>query len=67
MTYDAWLERPYQTHYAQNDAYFDWCESNDLDPEEDHWDEWQTSLEDAAEDAAIARWEYERENPREDY
>lgn len=31
--YDSWLEAPYQQMMAESDAYYDWCEANDLDPE----------------------------------
>lgn len=31
--FDAWLESPYQEGIAAADAYYDWCEAHDLDPE----------------------------------
>lgn len=33
--YDAWLERPYQDMIAEADAFYDWCEANDIDPDSD--------------------------------
>lgn len=32
--YDQWLERPYQDMIEESDRYFDWCEDNDLDPDD---------------------------------
>lgn len=30
---DAWLERPYVKAAAEADAFFDWCEREDVDPD----------------------------------
>lgn len=32
--YDAWLERPYQEMCEAADAFVDWCEANDIDPDD---------------------------------
>lgn len=31
--YDAWLERPYQDMMDESDRYYQWCEDNDMDPD----------------------------------
>lgn len=33
--YDSWLEAPYQQMCAESDAFYDFCEANDIDPEKD--------------------------------
>lgn len=42
--YDAWLEAPYQQMMAEADAFYEWCEANDVDSEnpeaEDLYMEW---------------------------
>lgn len=68
--YDGWLEAPYQKHYADEAAYVDWCEDNDIDADDDNWDAWQTAMENAADDAAMERAEAAREDAmfdRDDY
>ena len=58
MSYDGWLEAPYQRMYAEGDAFVDWCERRDIDPEsEDAYDRYQADLDDAREAAAEARAE----------
>jgi hypothetical protein len=32
--YDAWLERPYQDMMDETENFFDWCEDNDIDPDD---------------------------------
>lgn len=60
--YDAWLEEPYQRHYAEADAFITWCEDNDRDPDEDGlWDEYQAYIEEAEADYLIERAESMRE------
>lgn len=49
MSYDSWLERPYQDRYDDAAAYEAWLESEDLDADEDHWDEFVQAMDDAAE------------------
>lgn len=61
-SYDAWLERPYQEAAAEGDAYVNWCEENDLDPGDDHWDDFEQEMADRADDAAIERAEAARED-----
>lgn len=49
--YDRWLEAPY-VEAAQREADYErWCESQDLDPSEDHWDEFDQAMADIADDA----------------
>ena len=31
--YDSWLERPYQDACEAADAFIDWCEDHNIDPE----------------------------------
>lgn len=57
MSYDAWLERPYQERAAESDAYVSWCESNDLDPDDDHWDAFRDAMDQAREDFEVERAE----------
>jgi hypothetical protein len=66
--YDRWLESERDRRDAEGDAYVAWCEENDKDPDDDHWQEWEDYCDDmrddAAERAAEARMEdmvfYER-------
>ena len=67
MNYDAWLEKPYQDRARKEDAYVEWCEDNGLDPNGDHWDEWEQEMYDRAEDAAIEAAEAAREDQDWDY
>lgn len=34
MNYDAWLEEPYQSAAAEDDAFRDWCETFEEDPDD---------------------------------
>ncbi len=34
MGFDEWLQEPYQRMCAEADAYTEWCELNDLDPDD---------------------------------
>lgn len=54
MSYDSWLEAPYQQAAAESDAYVTWCEANDRDPDEDHYDDFRADMDDRREDAEIA-------------
>lgn len=65
MSYDAWLEKPYQDRAASDDAYFQWCEDNDLDPSDDHEAEFEQAMDDAREDAELARAENRADMERE--
>lgn len=46
MSYDNWLEGPYQEAAAHDEAYQRFCESHNLDPEsseaEGQWDDYLT-------------------------
>jgi hypothetical protein len=66
-SYDAWLEAPYVEAAAKGDAYANWCEENDKDPEEDHWDEFEQEMADRADDAAEERAEAMREDRDRDW
>jgi hypothetical protein len=61
--YDDWLERPIQEMYETSDAYVEFCETHDLDPDEDNWTafhEYEEGLrEDGEERRAEARAERE--------
>lgn len=65
--YDAWLERPYQDMMEETDRFIDWCDENELDPEDDEveasYQEWiEAQYEGAAEaqaEAYLDRMEYE--------
>lgn len=57
MSYDAWLERPYQERADESDAYVSWCEKQDLDPNEDHWDEFRDAAAQAREDYLVDQYE----------
>lgn len=48
------------------DAYDEFCERNDLDNGEDHWQEFEDDLADRTEDAQIAKAEARAEALRED-
>lgn len=55
MSYDAWLEAPYQRAHAEGDAFIDWCESRNIDYEsDDAWNRFQADMDDAREAAAEA-------------
>lgn len=62
---DAWLEAPYTSRAADQDHYEDWCEREDLDSSEDHWDAFESAMaaeyESRMEDAAEARMDAMRE------
>jgi hypothetical protein len=71
--YDAWLEAPYQRRYEEADAYHDFCESMDLDPDtdeaENEWQDHNEAMADAQAEAQAearleARWD---EGPYDDY
>lgn len=57
MSYDSWLEAPYQERADATDAYVEWCEENDHDPDGDFWDDFEQYSIDRAEDAAMERAE----------
>jgi hypothetical protein len=58
MSYDSWLEAPYQRMYAEGDAFVFWCEQHDVDPDaDDAWDRYESDVADAREAAAEARAE----------
>jgi hypothetical protein len=59
---DAWLEAPYVDAARREDDYVKWCEANELDPSEDHWDDFEDAMYDAAEDAMIDAAERARED-----
>lgn len=64
--YDAWLEAPIQRAYAEGDAFVDWCEANDVDPDDDraerlYQEAIETDQEREAEDRAERRIERELE------
>lgn len=65
MSYDAWLERPYQDAAAESDAYVSWCEREGLDPDDDHYDEFRDAMDQAREDHEVDRYE-QRMADRED-
>lgn len=49
-SYDAWLEEPYQRAYAAQDAFIEWCEAEDVDPDDDDaYEQWEAAMEAAAE------------------
>lgn len=35
--FDEWLEAPYVDAARKQDEYEQWCEANDLNPEDDNW------------------------------
>lgn len=51
-SYDSWLEQPYVDAAVRGDAYVAWCERGGLDPDEDHWMEFD--------DAQVDEWEQAR-------
>lgn len=55
MSYDAWLEQPYQDRYAEGERYVAWCEANDLDPSEDHHEAYDVDVEERLEEIAERR------------
>ncbi len=56
--YDAWLERPYQQMCEESDRFIDWCEENDVDPEDDDATAlYEQAQQDAAEELAERRAE----------
>jgi hypothetical protein len=64
--YDAWLEAPIQRTYAEGDAFVDWCETNDVDLDDDraerlYQEAIETDQEREAEDRAERRIERELE------
>ena len=65
--YDAWLEAPYQQRYAEDDAYFDFCESRGLDPEDDNeaaWEDYKEAMSEPDPDLAYDLW---RESQYDEY
>lgn len=48
--YDAWLERPFQEECERAEAYQNWCEAHDLDPE-------SMDAKDAYNDYIDSQWE----------
>ena len=51
--FDRWLTTdPNEMSAAQEDAYVDWCEAHDLDPDGDHWDAFIEYQQDLADDYA---------------
>ena len=66
--YDRWLEAPWQEKQAEDEAFIEWCQDNDLDFEDDdNFEAWRDYLAGRAEDAAIEaaeaaaedRWEWD--------
>jgi hypothetical protein len=58
VSYDSWLEAPYQRMCAESDAFVFWCESAGVDPDaDDASDLYESAVEEAAEAAAEARAE----------
>lgn len=52
--HQAWLEAPYTARDREQEAYENWCERADLDPSDDHWDAFETWVDDTAQDHADA-------------
>jgi hypothetical protein len=67
MSYDSWLEAPYQRAAAQADAYVTWCEGEGLDPDDDHWQAFEEAMDDARYDAEVERGERQREEAMFEY
>lgn len=64
--YDAWLEKPIQDAYARGDAFIDWCEREDVDPDAPdayaRYEEWEQEQAEAdAESRAESQWDTRRE------
>lgn len=57
MSYDAWLEKPYQDAAAEAEAYAQWCEREGHDPDDDLWDEFNDAMAEAKEDYEVDRYE----------
>lgn len=53
MSYDSWLEAPYQQRATEADAYVAWCEANDLDPDDDLWDDFRDEMDARREDYEV--------------
>lgn len=53
MSHQTWLEAPYQAAEEAGEAFLDWCENNDLDPNETEFSEFEEAMEDAEEDAYL--------------
>jgi hypothetical protein len=64
--HQAWLEAPYTARDREEAAYERFCEREDLDPAENHWDAFTEAMEDAAEDYAAEAAEAAREAAWED-
>ncbi len=59
---DRWLTTdPREVSAAAEERYESWCEENDLNPEDDHWDAFEEAMYDAADNAAIEAAEAARE------
>ena len=67
MSYDTWLEAPYQEAAEGSSDFVDWCEGENIDPEEPgaqrRYDDAQIA---DLEDAMIARWEARQEQEDDD-
>ena len=51
--YDRWLTTdPREMSAGEEDAYVNWCEENDLDPYDDHWEAFNEYQQDLADDYA---------------
>lgn len=66
MGHQAWLEEPYARAARMGDAYDEFVEAHDLDPEGDHWQAFEDALAGRAEDAQIARGEAREDNDYDD-
>ena len=52
--YDRWLTTdPREMSAGEEDAYVNWCDVNDLDPYDDHWEAFTEYQQDLADDYAI--------------
>ena len=61
--FDRWLTTdPREVSPQAEAAYENWCEANDLDPADDHWDDFEQDAYDAADDAALEAAEAARED-----
>ena len=60
--HQRYLEAPYVAREREQEAYETWCERQDFDPSEDHWDAFDAAMSDAAEDYAAERGEAARED-----
>ena len=68
MNYDAWLVEPMLVAQGEADAFYDWCEGQDIDPESDEaQDAYDWFLDAMAEDAAETAHERRLEARYDDY